>query len=216
MGGKTGVNNKFGKNLIGSFYQPKAVFCEINFLRTLPKREFAAGVAEALKMAITFDKEMFDWLKSINLDDENLAKLVEKSVILKAKVVEQDEKEKGLRAILNYGHTFAHVIENETNYKEFLHGEAVAIGMNMANRLSVRLGLLSEAQAEDIKQVLVKFGLPVSYKIENEYAFYEVFFMDKKTKDDKINFIIADKIGSAIIKNDVKKEDVLKILREFK
>ena len=216
VGGKTGVNNKFGKNLIGSFYQPKAVFCEINFLKTLPKREFAAGVAEALKMAITFDKEMFDWLKSVNLDDENLAKLVEKSVILKAKVVEQDEKEKGLRAILNYGHTFAHVIENETNYKEFLHGEAVAIGMNMANRLSVRLGLLSEAQAEDIKQVLVKFGLPVSYKIENEYAFYEAFFMDKKTKDDKINFIIADKIGSAIIKNDVKKEDVLKILREFK
>ena len=173
-------------------------------------------MAEALKMAITFDKEMFDWLKSVNLDDESLAKLVEKSVILKAKVVEQDEKEKGLRAILNYGHTFAHVIENETNYKEFLHGEAVAIGMNMANRLSVRLGLMSEAQAEGIKQVLVKFGLPVSYKIENEYAFYEAFFMDKKTKDDKINFIIADKIGSAIIKNDVKKEDVLKILREFK
>ena len=86
----------------------------------------------------------------------------------------------------------------------------------MANRLSVRLGLMSEAEAEDIKQVLVKFGLPVSYKIENEYAFYEAFFMDKKTKDDKINFIIVDKIGSAIIKNDVKKEDVLKILRDFK
>ena len=84
VGGKTGVNNKFGKNLIGSFYQPKAVFCEINFLKTLPKREFAAGVAEALKMAITFDKEMFNWLKSVNLDDENLAKLVEKSINLKA------------------------------------------------------------------------------------------------------------------------------------
>ena len=159
---------------------------------------------------------MFDWFKSINLDDENLAKLVEKSINLKAKVVEQDEKERGLRAILNYGHTFAHVIENETNYKEFLHGEAVAIGMNIANRLSVKLGLMSEAEAEDIKQVLVKFGLPVNYKIENEYAFYEAFFMDKKTKDDKINFIITNKIGSAIIKNDVKKEDVLKILREFK
>ena len=205
-----------GKNLIGSFYQPKAVFCEINFLKTLPKREFAAGVAEALKMAITFDKEMFGWLKSVNLDDENLAKLVEKSINLKARVVEQDEKEKGLRAILNYGHTFAHVIENETNYKEFLHGEAVAIGMNMANRLSVRLGLMSEAQAEEIRQVLEKFDLPVSYKIENEYAFYEAFFMDKKTKGDKINFIIADKIGSAFIKNDVKKEDVLETLREFK
>ena len=116
-------------------------------------------------MAVTFDKEMFDWLKSINLNDENLARLVEKSVILKAKVVEQDEKEKGLRAILNYGHTFAHVIENETNYKEFLHGEAVAIGMNMANRLSVRLGLMSEAQAEDIKQVLMKFW--PSSKLQN-------------------------------------------------
>ena len=92
----------------------------------------------------------------------------------------------------------------------------MAIGINMANRLSVRLGLMSEAQAEEIKQVLVKFNLPISYKIENEYAFYEAFFMDKKTKGDRITFIIVDKIGSAFIKNDVKKEDVLETLREFK
>jgi len=104
-----------------------------------------------------------------------MRELIERSVRVKAEVVSEDLRESGRREILNYGHTFAHVIENETNYKEFLHGEAVAIGMNMANRLSVRLGLMSEAQAEEIKQVLVKFDLPVSYKIENEFLKMDIY-----------------------------------------
>ena len=217
VGGKTGVNNKFGKNLIGSFYQPKAVYCETKFLRTLPPREFAAGVAEAIKMAVTFDARMFNELENADLKDErNLTALVTRSVEIKARVVEADEKEKGLRAVLNYGHTFAHVIENQTNYKSFLHGEAVAIGMNMANRLAVNLGLLSERDAERVKKILIKNNLPVSYKISDEEAFYDAFSLDKKSQNGKINFILPRGIGDAVIKSDAPREEVIKILREFK
>ena len=217
VGGKTGVNNKFGKNLIGSFNQPRAVYCETKFLRTLPPREFAAGVAEALKMAVTFDARMFNELENADLKDEkNLTALVARSVEIKARVVEADEKEKGLRAVLNYGHTFAHVIENQTNYKSFLHGEAVAIGMNMANLLAVNLGLLSELDAERVKKILIKNNLPVSYKISDEEAFYDAFSLDKKSQNGKINFILPRGIGDAEIKSDVPREEVIKILREFK
>ncbi len=217
VGGKTGVNNKFGKNLIGSFNQPRAVYCETKFLRTLPPREFAAGVAEALKMAVTFDARMFNELENADLKDEkNLTALVARSVEIKARVVEADEKEKGLRAVLNYGHTFAHVIENQTNYKSFLHGEAVAIGMNMANLLAVNLGLLSELDAERVKKILIKNNLPVSYKILDEEAFYDAFSLDKKSQNGKINFILPRGIGDAEIKSDVPREEVIKILREFK
>ncbi len=217
VGGKTGVNNKFGKNLIGSFNQPRAVYCETKFLRTLPPREFAAGIAEALKMAVTFDARMFNELENADLKDEkNLTALVARSVEIKARVVEADEKEKGLRAVLNYGHTFAHVIENQTNYKSFLHGEAVAIGMNMANRLAVNLGLLSELDAERVKKILIKNNLPVSYKISDEEAFYDAFSLDKKSQNGKINFILPRGIGDAEIKSDVPREEVIKILREFK
>lgn len=217
VGGKTGVNNKFGKNLIGSFNQPRAVYCETKFLRTLPPREFAAGVAEALKMSVTFDARMFNELENADLKDEkNLTALVARSVEIKARVVEADEKEKGLRAVLNYGHTFAHVIENQTNYKSFLHGEAVAIGMNMANLLAVNLGLLSELDAERVKKILIKNNLPVSYKISDEEAFYDAFGLDKKSQNGKINFILPRGIGDAEIKSDVSREEVIKILREFK
>jgi 3-dehydroquinate synthase len=144
VGGKTGVNNKFGKNLIGSFYQPRAVYCESRFLKTLPRREFAAGIAEAIKMAIMFDEKFFEFFERCDVQNsDDLTKIIQRCVELKAMVVGQDEREKGLRAVLNYGHTFAHVIENELNYKGLLHGEAVAVGINMANRLAVNLGLLS-------------------------------------------------------------------------
>ncbi|MBR8465934.1 3-dehydroquinate synthase [Campylobacter sp. faydin G-140] len=216
VGGKTGVNNKFGKNLIGSFYQPKAVYCESKFLLTLSQREFAAGMAEAIKMAICFDKDMFEWLDNIELKDEkNLAELVYKAVQIKTRVVELDERERGLRALLNYGHTFAHVIEQQTNYKTYLHGEAVAIGINMANELALRLGLLVQNECEQIRKVLHKFNLPTSYSINDVEGFYDAFFLDKKTENKMIKFILPNGIGNAIIKNDVKKYDVIKILREF-
>ena len=195
VGGKTGVNNKFGKNLIGSFYQPKAVYCNTKFLKSLPQREFSAGVAEAIKIAVMFDVKMFEWIENADLSKiQNQAELVYKSVFLKAKAVEADELENGIRAVLNYGHTFAHVIENETNYKKFLHGEAVAIGINMANSLALKLGLISPTQRERINKVLVKFNLPISYKIPNIETFYDAFFLDKKSQNSCIKFILPNGI----------------------
>lgn len=216
VGGKTGVNNKFGKNLIGSFYQPSAVYCETEFLKTLEKREFAAGLAEAAKMAVTFDEKLFSWMEDADLTDEaNLQNLIYRCVQIKAAAVEADEREKGVRAVLNYGHTFAHVIENETNYKKYLHGEAVAIGMNMANALAVKLGLMSEEQKACAADLLVKFGLPISYKVPNASSFYEAFFLDKKAENSAIKFILPRGIGAYEIRKDVPRELVMDVLREF-
>lgn len=213
VGGKTGINNKFGKNLIGSFHQPIEVYCEEKYLSTLPKREFNAGISEAIKMAITFDKNLFDYFTKYELD---LSYIIKKCNEIKAKVVSLDEKESGIRAVLNYGHTFAHAIENETNYKKYLHGEAVAIGMNMANHLAFKLGLISIDELNLIKKTLMKFNLPISYKIEDENLFYNLFFLDKKTNLGKIKFILPKSIGNFIIKDDIKKDIVLEVLKEFK
>ncbi|WP_086224556.1 3-dehydroquinate synthase [Campylobacter devanensis] len=217
VGGKTGVNNKFGKNLIGSFYQPKAVYCESRFLKSLPKREFAAGIAEAIKMAIMFDREFFEFFEICDIDNQDdLTKIIKRCVELKAMVVSQDEREKGLRAVLNYGHTFAHVIENELNYKGLLHGEAVAIGMNMANRLALNLGLLSVKEFDRIENLLIKFDLPTKYKIKDENAFYNAFSLDKKSENSVIKFILPNGIGKNLIKSDISKERVLEVLGLFK
>ncbi len=216
VGGKTGINNKYGKNLIGAFYQPKAVYIDAHFLKTLPKREFAAGVAEIVKMAVTFNAEFFEFLETANLsDEENLKRAIRSSVETKARVVSMDEKEKGVRAALNYGHTFGHVIEMQTGYKKFLHGESVAIGMVMANRLAVRLGLLTQEQEQRIKAVLERYDLPTTYAIPDAEEFYEAFFLDKKSTDTKIKFILPRGIGNVEIVDDVSKEDVLAVLREF-
>lgn len=217
VGGKTGVNNKYGKNLVGSFYQPKAVHIDPHFFSTLPKREFAAGVAEIVKMAVMFDGEFFEFLEGANLfdDREALLKAVAKSVELKAAVVAQDEKEHGVRAVLNYGHTFAHVIESETQYKEYLHGEAVAIGIVMANTLATKLGKLSPDEAQKIKNLLLSYNLPISYKIKDTEAFYDKFFLDKKTKEGSIKFIIPNGIGKFEIVKDTQKSVVMEALNEF-
>ena len=223
VGGKTGVNNTFGKNLIGTFKQPKAVYCESSFLKTLPQRELSAGMAEFIKMALSFDEKSLEFIENLDekdffesFDDEIYKQIIEKSVELKADVVSKDEKENNLRMLLNYGHTFAHIIENQTAYKGFLHGEAVAIGMNMANRLALNLGLLKEDEVKKVQRLLSKFKLPTSYKIEDVNEFYEAFFLDKKTHNEKINFILLSKLGEAFIKNDVPKDVLLRTLEEFK
>ncbi|MBQ7270249.1 MAG: 3-dehydroquinate synthase [Campylobacter sp.] len=216
VGGKTGVNCKFGKNLIGSFYQPKAVFCESRFLSTLPKREFGAGIAEAVKMAVMFDKEFFEFFEKSDLKDSSqIANLIAKCVKIKANVVEKDEKEAGIRAVLNYGHTFAHVIENLTNYKTFLHGEAVAIGMVMANNLALKLNLITKNECERICKVLQKFDLPSKFKVKNVDEFYDLFFLDKKSENKKIKFILPNGIGNFIIKDDISEVLVKEVLRDF-
>ena len=216
VGGKTGVNNRFGKNLIGSFYQPRAVYCESKFLSTLPAREFAAGVAEAVKMAVCFDNELFKFFETHDLKSaDEISHIIARCVAIKADVVARDERESGVRAVLNYGHTFAHAIEKITNYKKFLHGEAVAIGMVMANALARRLGKLSGEQEEQIRKVLQKFALPIKFHVEDAAEFYELFFLDKKSENGKIKFILPDGIGKFSIADDIDKAAVIATLREF-
>ena len=212
VGGKTGINNKYGKNLIGSFYQPQAVYIDTLFLSTLEKREFAAGMAEVIKMAVMFDKKFFENLKNETLKIEEIIK---RSVEIKADVVNQDEKERGIRSVLNYGHTFAHVIENITNYKTHLHGEAVAIGMVMANELAVELGLLSKEEAKKIKNLLERHNLPTYFEIKDVEEFYNHFFLDKKTTDNNIKFILPKGIGNFEIVNNIDKNIILKTLKKF-
>jgi 3-dehydroquinate synthase len=216
VGGKTGVNNRFGKNLIGTFYQPKAVYIDIDFLDTLPNREFNAGVAEIIKMAVMFDSNFFNFIENGDLySREDLKMAITRSVKLKAWVVNQDEKEAGVRAVLNYGHTFAHVIENETEYKRFLHGEAVAIGMVMANLLSYEIDLISLNEIERIKKLLIKYSLPTEYRIEDIELFYNKFFLDKKSTNSKIKFILPKGIGRHEIRDNIEKNLIYKVLKRF-
>lgn len=216
VGGKTGVNNKYGKNLIGAFYQPKAVYISPAFLRTLPSREFAAGVAEIVKMAVMFDDDFFNFLGNADFHDEAVLKeMIRKSVELKAEVVKQDEKEAGIRAVLNYGHTFGHVIENETGYSTYLHGEAVAIGMVMANELAVELGMFDREDADRVKRLLESASLPVIYEIKDIDAFYEQFFLDKKVAMGSIKFILPEGMGHHKIVEDVPEHTVKEVLMQF-
>ncbi len=217
VGGKTGINNRFGKNLIGAFHQPQAVYIDPYFLKTLPKREFGAGVAEILKMAVTFDKEFFEWLEQNDLNDEESLKIaIQKAVKTKAWVVAQDEKERGLRAALNYGHTFGHVIENETKYTRYLHGESVAIGMVMANDVACELGIMSKDEASRIKKLLEHYNLPTSYNIADVDSFYDTFFLDKKSTDTKIMFIIPEHIGGVVMRNDIDVGLIKNVLKTYK
>lgn len=216
VGGKTGMNNKYGKNLIGAFHQPKAVYIDPFFLTTLPSREFSAGVAEILKMAVTFNEDFFSFLETADLNDADILQdCIKQAVQTKANVVAQDEKEHGIRAALNYGHTFGHVIENETKYKTYLHGEAVAIGIVMANNTSVKMGLMNETEAKRVKTLLEKYNLPTSYDIKDTERFYETFYLDKKSADSKITFILAVNIGDVKITDACDKELVLSVLSEF-
>lgn len=216
VGGKTGINNRFGKNLIGIFHQPKAVYANPRYLKSLPKREFSAGVAEIVKMAVCFDREFFIWLQNNDLhNDDFLHTAIAKSIEIKGNVVGLDEKEQGIRGALNYGHTFGHIIENQTNYSKFLHGEAVAIGMKMANNLAIRLGFLSIEESKEIEVLLDKYDLNHNYLIDNIEAFYDKFFLDKKTQNHKIKFILPKGIGDVVIIDNVSKDDLFETLKQW-
>lgn len=217
VGGKTGINNKYGKNLIGTFKQPSAVYIYTNYFKTLEQRELSAAMAEVVKMALCFDLDFYKKLSALNYENifENILEFVEKSIKIKANVVINDEFEDNLRMKLNYGHTFAHVIENETNYNTYLHGEAVSMGIVMANRLAYNLGLISKEFEIGIKNTLNNFKLPTEYKINSKNSFYEGFFQDKKTLSGKINFILLDNKEMSIIKNDINQKVILDTLGEF-
>lgn len=213
VGGKCGVNNAYGKNLVGLFHQPRQVFIDTMFLRTLSEREINAGVAEIIKIFACFDYVLLQNFTMRDLDFHII-----QSIHLKAYIVGQDEKERhGLRALLNYGHTFGHAIELESGFSEFLHGEAVSIGIVMANRLSVKLGILSKDVEDFIFVLLCRLGLPTHYKIKNVDSFYQSFFYDKKSLDSKLHFILLESRESikAAIHSDVDKTVIYEVLHEF-
>ncbi|WP_100957841.1 3-dehydroquinate synthase [Helicobacter pylori] len=214
VGGKTGINTPYGKNLIGSFHQPKAVYIDLSFLKTLEKREFQAGVAEIIKMAVCFDKNLVGILETKDLKD-CLEEVVFQSINIKAQVIMQDEKEQNIRAGLNYGHTFGHAIEKETDYERFLHGEAIAIGMHMANDLALSLGMLTLKEYERIENLLKKFDLIFTYKITDIQKFYERLFLDKKSENNTIKFILPKGIGAFEVASHIPKETIIKVLEKW-
>ena len=214
VGGKTGVNNSFGKNLIGLLYQPKADFINAKYLDSLPPRELKAGIAEIIKIAVCFDKDFFAWLESVNLLENrtDLEKAIYQSVAIKAKIVAQDERESGIRAGLNYGHTFGHIIELLGNYTEFLHGEAVALGIIKANALALKLGAITSDDANRIKNLLAQNDLPIDYAVSDKNDFYAKFYADKKSQNNILRFVIPRGIGDMQIIENPPKETILEIL----
>jgi 3-dehydroquinate synthase len=205
VGGKTGVNHVKGKNLIGAFHQPAAVVIDTLTLSTLPAREFGAGMAEVVKYGAINDPEFLDWLESnrdrINArENEALDYLIKKSVLNKADIVRQDEKEAGIRALLNFGHSFGHALEAETAYERFLHGEAVAIGMVVAARLSEIRGLCAKGAAERLAALLQAFDLPVSIPGDISLdGLAAALQLDKKALARGLRLILITALGQAMV-----------------
>jgi len=204
VGGKTAVNHRLGKNLIGAFYQPRLVCIDISLLKTLPLREFSAGWAEVVKYGIIRDKEFFNWLsrnaqKLLAHNGQELAFAVKKSCQIKANIVEIDETESSMRAILNFGHTFGHAIETLSGYGNYLHGEAIAIGMAVASKISTRLGMASQEDGRAIQDLLDAFHLPVSPPDFPPETFVEAMMRDKKVQDGTLRLVLNLGIGDCRI-----------------
>jgi 3-dehydroquinate synthase len=208
VGGKTAINHPLGKNMIGAFHQPRLVLADTDTLKTLPDRELRAGLAEVIKHGLSRDHEFFAWLDSnldrlLARDPEALAHAVLRSVAIKAEIVGKDERESGLRELLNFGHTFGHAIENGLGYGSWLHGEAVAAGMVMAADLSRQLGFLSQSDCERIRSLLERAGLPTVAKGITPERMRRLMSLDKKVKQGRIRFVLLEKLGVASIRGDV-------------
>ena len=220
VGGKTGVNHVRGKNLIGAFHQPSTVIIDTNTLNTLEAREFNAGMAEVVKYGAINDPGFFAWLEAsaerINKrDPDALNELIEQSVLNKADIVRQDEKEAGVRALLNFGHSFGHALEAETGYSKFLHGEAVAIGMVTAARLSENRGLCPPGATLRLKTLLETFNLPVSIPADTDMAgMAEALKLDKKAVASGLRLILLNSLGSAQVDQDSSTEDIMQAMNE--
>jgi 3-dehydroquinate synthase len=209
VGGKTAINHPLGKNMIGAFYQPHLVVCDLDLLKTLPPRELSAGLAEIIKYGPIADMAFLDWIEaSLDLllagDPGALAQAVKRSCEIKAWVVGQDEREGGLRAILNFGHTFGHAIEAGMGYGAWLHGEGVGCGMVMAARLSQRLGLIDAALVQRLTRLIHRAGLPVQGPLLNENdnagRYLELMRVDKKAEAGEIRFVVIDGPGRAALR----------------
>ncbi|KGG35020.1 3-dehydroquinate synthase [Prochlorococcus sp. SS52] len=222
VGGKTGVNHPKGKNLIGAFHQPKLVLIDINTLKTLPQREFRSGMAEIIKYGVIKDLELFNKLENeedlsniYSIKECVLLELIKISVSIKARIVEKDEKESGLRAILNYGHTFGHVIETLCGYGHWLHGEAVSMGMVLIGQLALRKNLWNVDDALRQEKLLTKAGLPISWpKINNEDVL-RTLKGDKKVDKGNIRLIVPLGIGMVEILNDFSENEIKSLLESI-
>ena len=205
VGGKTAINHPLGKNMVGAFYQPQRVICDLDTLRTLPDRELSAGLAEVIKYGPIADAAFLDWIEA-HLDDllardaGALGHAVRRSCEIKAWVVGQDERESGLRAILNFGHTFGHAIESGLGYGHWLHGEAVACGMVMAADLSARLDLVPADFAVRLKQLIQRAGLPVRGPALGADRYLELMRVDKKAQGGEIRFVLIEAPGRAVLR----------------
>jgi 3-dehydroquinate synthase len=218
VGGKTAVDLPQGKNLVGAFHQPIAVVADIDTLSTLPPRELRAGLAEVVKYGAIRDPELFDWLERhsarlLARDPEVLAEAVERSCRHKAEIVARDETEQGERALLNFGHTFGHALETASGYGELLHGEAVAIGMLIAARLSAALGLAPPEDVERLSRLLAHLGLPLFPRTDTDPAqLLELMRLDKKAVSGKLRLILWRGLGRAEVVPGVADADILRIL----
>jgi 3-dehydroquinate synthase len=205
VGGKTAINHPAGKNMVGAFYQPRRVVCDLDTLRTLPQRELCAGLAEVIKYGPIADDAFLDWIEEhlealLARDTAALAHAVHRSCEIKAAVVGQDERESGLRAILNFGHTFGHAIEAGLGYGHWLHGEAVGCGMVMAADLSARLGLVDAAYAQRIARLIGRAGLPQRGPALGAERYLELMRVDKKAQGGEIRFVLLDGPGRAVLR----------------
>ncbi len=220
IGGKVGINHPQGKNLIGAFYQPDFVLADCQTLTSLPERELTSGWAEVIKYGLILDKDFFEFLeanvdKLIGLEPATVRQAIARSAAIKAQVVSEDEKERGKRIILNYGHTIAHGLEVASQYRRFLHGEAVAIGMMGAAKLSQRLGLLSVEAVERQQSLLQRFGLPVTFSGLALVDVKKAMELDKKIRTKAIRWVLLRDIGKTTIRSDVPQEDVVSVLRKL-
>lgn len=215
VGGKTGVNHTRGKNLVGAFHQPTAVMIDINTLDTLPEREFSAGLAEVVKIAAIRDAEFLDWLEDSHAaimarNPGTIMRMIERSVINKATIVTEDEREAGIRALLNFGHSFAHAIETLTGYERYLHGEAVAIGMMVATRLSEARGLCGKGLSRRLGDLLSAFELPLQVPADLDTAqILEAMKLDKKVLAGTARLVLVESAGRGLIDSDSKPRQII-------
>lgn len=217
VGGKTGVNHPLGKNMIGTFHQPSLVFIDVDTLKTLSSREFRASIAEVIKYGVISDRRLFEYLKTekekiVSLGD-SIINVIKRSCEIKADIVSRDEREAGLRAILNFGHTIGHAIETVTGYKRFLHGEAVAMGMCAAADLAVRSGIFQKDAAEELKGLVRMYGLPERIPEDIPVSeIVEAMEVDKKARAGKLRFILPEDIGRVRIAGDVERELIKEVI----
>ena len=221
IGGKCGVNHPLGKNLIGSFKHPKLVLIDTNTLKTLPRKEFMAGMAEVIKYALIKNKKFFNYInknseKILSLNDEDIIKIVHTCATIKAQVVTEDELENGIRALLNFGHTFGHAIEASKNYKGILHGEAVSVGMNIASAISADRGYLNHEEYCEIEDMLNTMNMPTMIpKGVNVSSLMKHLNHDKKKISGKNRFILLSGIGGAFIDDKINDKYLLDLSKNF-